>query len=98
MDIKNIAVLSNNMFFNSRHLREVKGRYQYLKRKLKQSGISSAKRKFGGRKRRFVRDFNYIISRRIISLPYDMIAFEALNPTQMMQNEQGRKFRKMFGS
>jgi transposase len=32
--IKNIAVLSNNMFFNSRHLREVKGRYQYLKRRL----------------------------------------------------------------
>ena len=32
--IKNIAVLSNNIFFNSRHLREVKGRYQYLKRRL----------------------------------------------------------------
>ncbi len=45
MGIKDIAILSNNMFFNSRHLREVKGRYQYLKRRLKQSGTRSAKRK-----------------------------------------------------
>ncbi|MGC8692259.1 MAG: RNA-guided endonuclease TnpB family protein, partial [Thermoplasmata archaeon] len=40
--IKNMAVLSNNMFFNSRHLRDVKGRYQYLKRILQHLGTRSA--------------------------------------------------------
>ena len=43
--IKNIAVLSNNQFFNSKHLRQVKGRYQYNKRKLQHAGTRSAHRK-----------------------------------------------------
>ncbi|MGC9074094.1 MAG: transposase, partial [Caldisericum sp.] len=89
--IKNIAVLSNNMFFNSRHLREVKGRYQYLKRRLQHLGTRSAKRKLrkiSGRERRFVRDVNHVISKKIVSLPYDVIALEALNPAQMRQNGQ----------
>jgi len=43
--IKNIAVLSNNIFFNSKHLREVNGRYQYMKRKLQHLGTRSAHRK-----------------------------------------------------
>jgi transposase len=66
--IKNIAVLSNNMFFNSRHLREVKGRYQYLKRRLQHLGTRSAHRKLrklSGRERRFVRDVNHVISKKI---------------------------------
>ncbi|MGC8585845.1 MAG: transposase, partial [Thermoplasmata archaeon] len=74
--IKNIAVLSNNIFFNSRHLREVKGRYQYLKRRLQHLGTRSAHRKLkkiSGRERRFVRDVNHVISKKIVSLPYDVI-------------------------
>jgi len=43
--IKNIAVLSNNIFFSSKHLREVKERYQYKKRKLQHLGTRSAHRK-----------------------------------------------------
>ncbi len=34
----------------------------------------------------------------ILKLPYDVFALEALNPAQMRQNGQGRKFRKMLGS
>ena len=43
--IKNIAVLSNNQFFNSRHLRNVKGKYRYNTRKLQHAGTRSARRK-----------------------------------------------------
>jgi putative transposase len=43
--IKNIAVLSNNMFFDSRKLRNVKGRYQQNKAKLQHVGTCSAHRK-----------------------------------------------------
>ncbi|MGC8630777.1 MAG: transposase, partial [Thermoplasmata archaeon] len=99
--IKNIAVLSNNIFFNSKHLREVKGRYRFLKAKLQHSGTRSAHRKLkkiSGRERRFVRDVNHVISKDIVSLPYDVFALEALNPATMKQNGKGKKFRKMLGS
>ncbi len=46
MDIKNMAVLSNNMFFNRRHLRKVKGRYLYLKRRIQHSGTLVTKLSF----------------------------------------------------
>ncbi|MGC9193220.1 MAG: RNA-guided endonuclease InsQ/TnpB family protein, partial [Thermoplasmata archaeon] len=99
--IKNIAVSSNNMFFNSRHLREVKGRYQYLKRRLQHLGTRSAHRKLmklSGRERRFVRDVNHVISKKIISHPYDAYALEALNPAYMRENGHGRRFRRKLGS
>ena len=99
--VKNIAVLSNNMFFNSKHLREVKGRYQYLKRKLQHLGTRSAHRKLrklSGRERRFVRDVNHVISKNIVSLPYDVFALEALNPAYMKQNDQYKAIRKILGS
>ncbi|MGC9138886.1 MAG: transposase, partial [Thermoplasmata archaeon] len=93
--IKNIAVLSNNMFFNSRHLREVKGRYQYLKRRLQHLGTRSAHRKLrklSGRERRFVRDVNHVISKKIVSLPYDVFVLEALDPADMRRKGQGKRF------
>jgi len=99
--VKNIAVLSNNLFFNSKHLREVKGRYQYLKRKLQHLGTRSAHRKLkklSGRERRFVRDVNHVISKNIVSLPYDVFALEALNPAYMKQKDQYKAIRKMLGS
>jgi len=98
--IKNIAVLSNNAFFNSKHLREVKGRYQYLRRKLQHLGTRSAKRKLkkiAGRERRFVRDVNHVISKQIVSLPYDVFVLEALEPAKMKRTEKGKKFRKKLG-
>jgi len=99
--VKNIAALSNNLFFNSKHLREVKGRYQYLKRKLQHLGTRSAHRKLrklSGRERRFVRDVNHVISKNIVSLPCDVFALEALNPTYMKQKDQYKAIRKMLGS
>ena len=99
--IKNITVLSNNMYFNSKHLREVKGRYQFLRKKLQHLGTRSAHRKLrklSGRERRFVREVNHVISKKIVSLPYDAFALEALNPARMKQNGQSKKFRKMLGS
>lgn len=99
--VKNIAVLSNNVFFNSKHVREVKGRYQYLKRKLQHLGTRSAHRKLkklSGRERRFVRDVNHVISKNIVSLPYDVFALEALNPAYMKQNDQYKAIRKNHGS
>jgi len=99
--IKNIAILSNNIFFNNKHVRELKGRYQYLMRKLQHLGTRSAHRKLkklSGRERLFVRDVNHTILKKIVSLPYDVFALEALNPAYMRENGHSRRFRKMLGS
>ena len=45
-----------------------------------------------------MRDVNHTILKKIISLPYDAYALEALNPKFMIQNGHGRRFRSMFGS
>jgi hypothetical protein len=43
--IKNIAVLSNNMFFNAGQLRSIKGRYSNNRSELQRAGTRSARRK-----------------------------------------------------
>ena len=43
--IRNIVACSDNSFFNSKHLRAVKGRYQYLRHRLQHVGTRSTKRK-----------------------------------------------------
>jgi putative transposase len=99
--IKNIAVLSNNTFFNSKHLREVKGRYQYLRRRLQHLGTRSAHRKLkklSGRERRFVRNLNHVISKKIVSLPYDVFALEALEVAKLKRSNEGKELRKKLGS
>ncbi|MGC8980067.1 MAG: RNA-guided endonuclease InsQ/TnpB family protein, partial [Thermoplasmata archaeon] len=55
-------------------------------------------RKLSGRERRFVRDVNHVISKKIVSLPYDVFVLEALDPADMRRKGQGKRFRKMLGS
>lgn len=87
----NIVTCSDNSFVNSRHLRAVKGRYQYLKAKLQSLGTRSAKRKLrklAGRERRFTRDVNHVIAKWLVQKPYDVFAVEEL---------QISKYKKMAG-
>ncbi|MGC8693651.1 MAG: RNA-guided endonuclease TnpB family protein, partial [Thermoplasmata archaeon] len=44
------------------------------------------------------RDVNHVISKKIISLPYDAYVLEALNPAYMRENRHGRRFRRKLGS
>ena len=99
--IKNIAVLSSNKFYNSKHLREVKGRYQYNKRMLQHAGTRSAHRRLkemSGRERRFVLDTNHVISKKIVNLPYDVFALEDLEAAKMKKRKNGRRFNRKLGS
>lgn len=80
--IKNIAVLSNNQFIDSKHLRKVKGKYSHLRYKLAKKGTKSAKRllkKLSGKEHRFVKDANHCISKMIINLPFDVFVLEKLS-------------------
>ena len=99
--IKNIAVLSNNMFFNARELRSVKGRYRHNRSELQHVGTRSAHRKLkelSGRERRFVQNTNHIIWKQIVNLPYNVIALEMLETTKMSNKKNGRRFNGMLGS
>ena len=97
--VLNIATCSNNAFFNSKRLRNVKGKFQYLKSKLQHLGTRSAKRKLkklSGRERRFVRDVNHVISKQIVSKPFNVIALEKLEIKKTKKN--GRRFNRKLGN
>ncbi len=96
--INNIAVCSDNSFYNSKQLKSVKGRYQHLKAELQSTGTPSARRrlkKLSGREKRFVRDVNHCISKQIVNKNYDCFALEDLKkPPRNM----GKKFNKKLGN
>lgn len=79
--INNIAVCSDNSFYNSKQLKKRKGEYQYLKARLQSKGTHSAKRhlkKLAGRERRFVKDVNHNLANDIVNKPFDIFVFEDL--------------------
>ena len=81
LGINNIAVCSDNTFYNSKHLKNVKGKYRHLKAELQSKGTRSARRKLrevSGRERRFVRDLNHRVAKEIVNKPYDVFVFEDL--------------------
>lgn len=97
--ITNIAVCSDNTFYNSKHLRAVKGRYQYDKQTLQSVGTRSAKRhlkRLSGRERRFARSVNHNLSKAIVAKPCGIIALEKLGITKNKKN--GRGFNRKLGS
>jgi putative transposase len=97
--IINTATLSSNQFFNSKHVRNVKGRYQYLRSQLMGKGTRSAKRKLkriSQKESRFVRDVNHCITKKISRMDYDGFAIEALSVKK--QKRLGKKFNKKLGS
>lgn len=96
--IMNIVTCSENSFVNSRHLRTVKGRYQYLKAKLQNIGTASARRKLkrlSGAERRFALDVNHVIAKKLVQKPYDVFAVETLKIDCRKKN--GKRFNKMLG-
>jgi len=96
--IKNIAVCSDNQFYNSKRLKSIKGRYKHLKSELQLTGTRSAKRKLkmiSGRERRFVRDVNHCLSKEIANKPFDCFVMEDL---KNMLRDKGRRFNSKLGS
>jgi IS605 OrfB family transposase len=97
--VLNIAVCSDNTFFDSKHLRAVKGRYRYLRCRLQHIGTRSAHRKLqrlSGRERRFVLNTNHCISKAIVNKPFDVFALEKLEITRKKKN--GKRFNRLLGS
>jgi len=95
LGINNIAVCSDNKFWQSGPVKAVKGKYQYLRSKIQSKGTRSAKRKLqelSGRERRFQKDVNHKIANWILSKPYDTIALEDL--TNIRNDKNNMKLGK----
>ncbi len=82
--INNLIATSDGWIMDSQHIWEVKNRYVGLRSRLTSKGTHSAKRhltKMRGRERRFVRDINHCVSRKLISSAGEngVIVLEKLN-------------------
>lgn len=99
LGINNIAVCSDNSFYNSKHWKNVKGKYQHLKAELQSKGTRSARRKLreiSGRERRFVRDLNHCVANEIVNKPYDILVFEDL--TAIRGRKKSKAFNRKLGN
>lgn len=98
--IVNIAVLSNNVFFNSKVVKNIRARYAYLRRRLQSKGTRSAKRKLkklAGREKRFMAGINHRISKAIAQMAYAVYALEDLKSIRV-QKRRGKKFNAKLNS
>jgi len=96
--INNIAVTSDAKFFNSRHLRNVRGRYAYLRGELQSAGTRSAKRHLkclSGRERRFQADINHSIAKEIVGADFDVLVLEDLSIRK--DKRLGKEFNRKLG-
>ena len=102
LGIKKVAVSSDNTFYSSRHLRNVKGKYQHMKRSCQRKGTKSAKRKLkkiSGKEHRFVRDVNHCISKIIVSTSYTHFVLEELKHIRSSTTKKkGKRFNRMLGN
>ena len=97
--INNILVCSNNLFYNSKHLKKIKGKYQYLKVVLQKKGTKSAKhhvKLLSKKETRFVSDTNHRLSKWIANSGFKVFVLEDLK--DMKHKKNGRKFNKKLGS
>ena len=98
--IVNIAVCSNNVFFNGKQIKNVRGKYAHLRKQLQSKGTKSAKRllkKISGKERRFVTDTNHCISKNIVNLPYEIFALEDLTSIRV-QSRKGKDFTRKLNN
>jgi putative transposase len=97
--IINPVVTSDAQFFNSNHIRAVKGKYTWLRQRLQSKGTRSAKRhlrKLSGREQRFMKDVNHCISKAIANSDADLFVLEKLSIRRSKKN--GKRFNKKLGT
>lgn len=98
--IINIAVCSDNTFFNSRAVKNTRAQYAYLRAQLQSKGTRSAKRKLrklSGRERRFMTDVNHCISKQIVQTPFTIFALEDLTKIRV-QKRRGKEFNRKLNN
>ena len=95
-----LAVTSQKQFFSSNKIRATQRRYLYNRQKLQQKGTRSSKRhlrKMSGREKRFMKDINHCVSKKLAHLPgINRYALEDL--TSIRNQRRNKKMNKWMGS
>jgi putative transposase len=98
--INNLAVCSDNTFFNSKAVKNTRAKYAHIRAELQSKGTRSALRKLrkiSGRGRRFVTDVNHCISKQISQSPFTVFALEDLSKIRV-QKRRGKEFNRKLNS
>lgn len=98
--VVNVAVCSDNTFFNSKCAKNARSKYAHLRKELQSKGTRSAKRKLrkmSGRERRFVTDVNHCISKQIVASDYTVFALEDLTKIRV-QKRRSRSFNRKLNN
>ncbi len=101
LGIKKIAVTSDNKFYKSSHLKNIKNKYQKLKCGLQPKGTKSSKRKLktlSRKENRFVRDVNHCISKKIVNTNNTVFALENLKNIRKTTRTYNKKLNHMIGN
>ena len=96
----NIVSLSDGFKFASNQIRKMKREVLFLKKQLQAKGTRSAKRKLkalSGYERRFSLNVNHIISKLLVSMPYDIFVLEDLSGIRK-QKSKGKKLNKWLSN
>jgi IS605 OrfB family transposase len=96
--INNIAVCSDNTFFNSKVVKNVRAHYEKLRAELQSKGTRSARRKLkrvSGRERRFVTNVNHCIAKAIVNTSYTVFAIEDLSKIRVQKRRGAEQNRKL---
>jgi len=98
--IRNIAVCSDNTFYNSKAVKNVRAHYAKLRGELQSKGTRSAKRKLklvSGRERRFVTNVNHCIAKAIVATEYTVFTLEDLSKIRV-QKRRGKEFDRKLNN
>ena len=102
--INNAVAASDNTFWNSNHIKNVKYRYQKLRQSLQSKGTRRCKRKLkslAGRERRFMTGENYKIAAWLTAKPFGCIVLENLKGIKANAKKEkkvGKQTRKKFAN
>ncbi len=102
--INNAVVASDNTFWNSKHIKDVKYKYQKLRQSLQSKGTRRCKRKLrslAGRERRFMTGENYQIAAWLVAKPFECIVLENLKGIKVNSKKMrkvGEQTRKRFAN
>ena len=95
----NLATLSDGTNMSGSPIRNVQRRYLYNRKKLQAKGTPSAKRllkKISGKEKRFNRDVNHVITKKLSRLPYSVFVLEDLSSIRTQR--RGKKMNKWIAS
>jgi len=94
----NIAVCSDNTFYNSKKVKNTSAKHAHLRKELQSKGTRSAKRKLkklSSRERRFVTDVNHCISKQIVNSEHMVFALEDLSKIRVQKRREKQFNRKL---